>query len=714
MWKPIRHPLIRWALPLLVGGLLTSCGLGTKTYAVGEFLIEWSNDSIRIEDAMGGEVFSSPAGQPFLSVSRQEMSHEYGSGSFTFAETMNPTCGTPEWQRPRLGETLEIEGTYVNCEATISVSFSSPRSGWLTMDVEGQGDVNRLHVRGASTAEERFTGFGAQYSGLDFKGRVLPIWCQEQGHGRGAEPITEVLSLGQGNPAGDWHTSYTCVPWMIRDARSGLLVEGTERVVFDMEEENSFEIVHSATRVALSWVQGEDLSTLMENYTAGVGRMTSFPEWTQKGVILRGHGGADDVLALVDEAEEAGVTVAAVWIEDWCGQRQTALGTRMLWNWDVDRTLYPDWEEMVEALRARNVRALAYINPYLVDASDREDVQRHLYEEARAQDFLVKNTDGDVFWMDQGGFDAALVDLTNPAATEWLQSIVEDLIDTGVSGWMADFSEGLPLDAVLYEGAAASIHNEWPERWARVNRLALENKGLWADSLVFHRSGNARSPGFARSFWLGDQITTWDSYDGLATVVPALITSGLSGFSMQHSDTGGYLSVSALGITRDGELFQRWVELSAVTPLFRMHSTNQPDENHQWNTDPETKVHLSRMIELYAALAPYRSRLMEIAAQRGLPVLRPTFFTDPTDETAWAQTEQFMLGDDVLMAPVLQPGVSEVRAYLPAGQWVHAPSGAVYDGLKTVTVSSPMGDPAIFVRNSLLELDAVLSVFETD
>ena len=152
-----------------------------------------------------------------------------------------------------------------------------------------------------------------------------------------------------------------------------------------MEAEDSFEIVHGATDVAVSWVIGDDLPDLLDAYTAGTGRMTAFPEWTQNGVILRGHGGADDVLALIDEAEDAGISVAAVWIEDWCGQRQTALGTRMLWNWDVDRTLYPDWEEMIQTLRARDVRALAYINPYLV-----EPVTEKMYNDTYTRRPLLK------------------------------------------------------------------------------------------------------------------------------------------------------------------------------------------------------------------------------------------------------------------------------------------------------------------------------------
>jgi alpha-glucosidase len=426
--------------------------------------------------------------------------------------------------------------------------------------------------------------------------------------------------------------------------------------------------------------------------------MTPFPEWSQQGVVLRAHGGIDAIEAVVAEAETAGVPVSAVWVEDWCGQRQTSLGTRMLWNWDVDREKYPEWEEMVATLRDKNIRVLAYLNPYLVDASDREGITRHLYAEAVEQEFLVKNDDGSIFWMDQGGFEAALIDLTNPAARDWMQAVIEALIDTGVSGWMADFAEGLPLDVVLHEGVPERAHNQWPALWADINRNALESKEVWADSLVFHRSGNARSPGAARSFWLGDQLTTWDAYDGLATVIPGLLSSGLSGYTMQHSDTGGYLSVSALGITRDAELFKRWVELSAFTPLFRMHSTNQPEANHQWNTEPATQLHLAKMVEVYASLAPYRQGLMLEAEEQGLPVIRPLFLVYPNDEKAWTLTDQFLLGSDVLVAPVMTPNTNMRTVYVPEGEWIHGVSGQMIMGPQEVSVEAPLGEPAVFVR----------------
>ena len=168
---------------------------------------------------------------------------------------------------------------------------------------------------------------------------------------------------------------------------------------------------------------------------------------------------------------------------------------------------------------------------------------------------------------------------------------------------------------------------------------------------------------------------------------------------MQHADTGGYLSVSALDITRDGELFQRWVELNTFTPLLRMHSTNEPEENHQWNSDAETMEHLAQMTGIFAALAPIRATLMEEAETRGWPVVRPLFFHNPDDETAWSIEDQFMLGPDLVMAPVVAAGQVERTLYLPYGTWVHIPTGEAHSGLDWVTVSAPVGQPAVFVRS---------------
>ena len=695
---------------LLSFTLALGCQSGSLTTVLGDFEISWDAQQLSISTLSGDHVFASHPDHPAFTAMQADPFIEYGSGSFIFEDTTLAYCGFPELSaREEEGQVI-LQGAFSRCEADLTVRFSAPRNHWLTFSAETAPQFNRLSLTGKSSPEEHLTGFGAQHSGLNMNGQRLPIWCQEQGHGRGAEPLSSTLGLAPGNPAGDWHTSYTCVPWMVRDQTVGLQVEESERVIFDASEDEHLTVTNWSHTLQGSFITGETLPELIETRTEVTGRMTPLPAWSQEGVILRAHGGESAIRATVEEAKTAGIPVAAVWVEDWCGVRETATGTRMLWNWTVDTALYPQWTELVASLNDEGVRTLIYLNPYIVDPSGRDGIERNLFEEAESSKYLVEYANGETFWMDQGGFEAALIDLTNPSARDWLQQIIQDALSTGVSGWMADFSEGLPLDVRLYEGDAASEHNRWPEHWAALNKSALEEAGKWEDSLVFHRSGNTQSASLARAFWLGDQTVTWDAHDGLASVLPGYLSSGLSGYTMQHADTGGYLSVSALGVQRDKELFQRWVELNAFTALFRMHSTNQPDQNHQWNTDEETKLHLAKMTRVFAALHPYRQTQMQHAEETGMPMIRPVFLEDPDTEFSWSIADQFFLGPDILVVPVVEQGATARAVHLPKGEWVHVPTDDSYAGPAQIEVNAPVGSPPVFVRKDSEVLPSLRAV----
>src|SRR5699024_6483829 len=133
--------------------------------------------------------------------------------------------------------------------------------------------------------------------------------------------------------------------------------------------------------------------------------------------------------------------------------------------------------------------------------------------------YLVRHPDGGPYLLDQGGFDAALVDLTNPDARDWFTGVlVDEVAGVGADGWMADFGEGLPFDAVLHSGSPAQWHNRWPTAWAELNDRARTAAGT-PDALVFHRSAGRGSARYAPLFWAGDQLVTWDAHDGLASAL---------------------------------------------------------------------------------------------------------------------------------------------------------------------------------------------------
>ena len=188
------------------------------------------------------------------------------------------------------------------------------------------------------------------------------------------------------------------------------------------------------------------------------------------------------------ELEALDTPVAAFWLQDWVGQRRTSFGTQLWWNWELDGERYPGWDGLVADLRRDNVRVMTYVSPFLADPSEKASYRRNLFAEARDKGYLVEDPDGGPYMIEAGDFSAAMVDLTNPGARKWIKGVLkENLLREGASGWMADFGEGLPYDAVLHSGeSAAEYHNRYAEEWAEVNREAIREAGR-EDEVVFFK-----------------------------------------------------------------------------------------------------------------------------------------------------------------------------------------------------------------------------------
>ena len=183
----------------------------------------------------------------------------------------------------------------------------------------------------------------------------------------------------------------------------GFVVENTEYVEFDMRQDTSTRATTFSHTLRAQLIAGESPLEIIEAYTEYSGRMQPLPDWTQEGAIVRSYGGSESALSKVTELDIAGGALAALWIEDWAGTRQTPFGTRMWWNWDIDRTVYPDFEDMVAELNGLGVRSLIYFNPFLADASEKPGLERHLFAEAEEAGYLVKNLEGEMELIPNGG-----------------------------------------------------------------------------------------------------------------------------------------------------------------------------------------------------------------------------------------------------------------------------------------------------------------------
>jgi alpha-glucosidase (family GH31 glycosyl hydrolase) len=609
---------------------------------------------------------------------------------------------------------LLISGRLVGADDPNGVDYKftlSPASdGRLAFEAEVREPYNRIYLTYASSQEERFFGFGTQFTYFDMKGRIVPILIREQGIGRGEQPVTWAADWKAGS-GGDAYTSYASVPHYITSEARSLFLENYEYSTFDLREKDRVQVQVFASRMGGQIPAADTPGRLIEQYTQYSGRMRPLPGWITDGAVVGLQGGTDRVREILQRLQALEAPVAAVWLQDWVGQRKTSFGTQLWWNWELDRDHYPDWNSLVESLKRKNIRLMTYINPFVCDdVGLKKNHRRNLFREAAEGGYLVENRDGEPYRVRISDFSAGLVDLTNPGARSWIKDLIkEELIGNGASGWMADFGEGLPYDAVLFSGADPNTyHDRYAEEWARVNREAIREAGREDDIVFFHRSGYIQSPRYSTLFWVGDQLVDWSEQDGIKSAVTGLLSSGLSGYSLQHSDIGGYTAIDnfLLRYHRSRELLLRWIELGAFTAVFRTHEGNIPEVNHQFYSDEETLEHFVRFARIYAAWKPYRMELVKQASERGLPVLRHPYVHYPDDPEVPNLRYQFMVGSELMVAPVLDPGTDTVEVYLPAGSWVHLWTGDGYGSLDRgayESVSAPIGMPAVFFKEDSAE-----------
>ena len=209
------------------------------------------------------------------------------------------------------------------------------------------------------------------------------------------------------------------------------------------------------------------------------------------------------------------------------------------------------------------------------------------------------------------------------------------------------------------------------------------------------RAGATGSQKYCTLLWAGDQSVDFSRHDGLCTVICAALSAGMSGCGLTHSDIGGYTSL--FDNTRTKEVFLRWTEMAAFTPVMRTHEGNRPDTNFQYYDDEDCMNRLARLTGIYTALSPMLKELVRENAASGIPVQRPLFLHHEDDARCYGEQFEYLLGPDVLVAPVWQAEKTEWQVYLPEGDWRHLWTGKAF-GRGDHAVPAPLGQPPVFYR----------------
>ncbi len=636
---------------------------------------------------MDGKVFARHRVEdPAFSIAKGDASVTMYRGNFDITDDPHSRVELCEW-RHEGDEIVFIDTGKIIARLTISAT-----SFVLTTAAP---EFDRIYVRFHAESEEAVWGGGEQLSYLMLNGRRFPMWTSEPGVGRDKSTrLTQIMDV-EGMAGGDfWHTNFP-QPTFLTSRWLAVHLDNTCYSVLDFNNPEFHEVEIWSCSARFELFSAENPKHLVRNLSDRFGRPQPLPDWAIEGAIL-GLKAGDRSFERLDAFMQSGAAISALWCEDWAGIRETSFGRRLFWDWHrsgKSEERYSDLKGEIAKLDARGIRFLGYVNPYL--AAD-----GYLFTEAQQHGYFCLRTDSDaVYLVDFGEFECGVVDLTNPAACNWFAERVlgQEMLGIGMSGWMADFGEYLPTDLRLSDGGdPMELHNHWPVLWAELNDRAIASRGKGGDATFFMRAGFSGVQAHCPLLWAGDQSVDFSRHDGIGTVITAALSAGLLGSSISHSDCGGYTSLH--GNVRTSELMQRWCELSAFSPVMRTHEGNRPDDNLQYDSTDELQECFVRWSRIHAALAPYLKEVCSEGSQTGIPAQRPLFLEYAGWESLFGTQDQFLLGPDLLVAPIIEEGATARDVVFPGDEtWRSIWSKEAFSR-ETRRIEAPIGKPPVFYR----------------
>ena len=623
-------------------------------------------------------------GECYLLISRHNAKYKMNRGSFKTRASVHDTH--------RLVFEHREGDRYLFSDGKVGAEIILTRDPFIKMHFHVDFGYDHFSIVFKTFENEHFYGAGEQYTNFDLSEKTVPIWVSE--HQQVMKIAMKLLRERVRGPQPDHvsdfrqHQSYCSVPSFISSQNYAFYCHSDTYGRIHLEKKGEVRISFRGVPQSISLLTADDPKELAAKLCELVGIGPRVPSWVGNGAILAVQGGTEVLRQKYQEAKAKGIKVAALWAQDWCGHVVTSFGYQVYWNWEADEELYKGLKEFIAELNSEGVRFLGYINTFLKVGSP-------LYEEAKKNRFLVRHEDGEVYHIKSTTFDAGIVDLTNPTAYEWYKAVIKkNMIEYGLSGWMADFGEYLPTDSIVYGGDPKKLHNRWPSLWAKCCYDAVQESGKQDEIFFFNRAAYGHTFQFTNSMWNGDQHVDYSDEYGIGSVIPASLSLSCSGCGVVHSDIGGYTTV--MFMKRDPELMRRWSEMNIFSPVYRTHEGNRPKDNAQFD-HPEVVEEFAENSKLFAELRPYRDHVFDEYYNNHLPMIRPMFFYYE-DEEGLVNQREYLFGQDLLVTPVLRKGVTSWKVYLPKDKWVQLFTKQKFEGGQWIEVPSPLGLPLAFYR----------------
>ncbi|MDX6350162.1 MAG: alpha-D-xyloside xylohydrolase, partial [Streptomyces sp.] len=510
------------------------------------------------------------------------------------------------------------------------------RSGYKGIGVIDTDDGHHyVHEQLDLAVGETVYGLGERFGPLAKNGQSVDIWNEDGG-----------TSSEQ---------AYKNIPFHLTNRGYGVFVNHPGKVSYEIGTEAVGQVQFSVEDQSLEYfvIHGPTPKEILARYTALTGRPALPPAWSF-GLWLSTSFTTDYDEATVNRFVQ-GMTDREIPLSVFhfdCFWMREYQWSDFVWDPDV----FPDPEGMLTRLKAQGLRICAWINPYIAQKSP-------LFAEGMREGYLLRRPNGDVWQWDLWQPGMALVDFTNPAARDWYCDKLRGLLRQGVDCFKTDFGERVPVEVTWYDGSDPErMHNYYAQIYNQVVFDLLREERGEGEAVLFARSATAGGQQFP-VHWGGDCEST---FGAMAESLRGGLSLGLSGFGFWSHDIGGFEG------TPTPAVFKRWVQFGLLSSHSRLHGSKS--YRVPWDYGDEAVAVTRDFTRLKHRLVPYLYRAALQARDHGTPVMRAMVLEFPDDPACHQLDRQYMLGDDLLVAPVFSED-GAVDYYVPEGTWTHLLTG---------------------------------------
>jgi len=548
--------------------------------------------------------------------------------------------------------------------------------------------------------DEHFYGLGEKAARLDKRRAQFTMWNSDTpGYKEGTDPIYQDVPFYLGLEGGQAY---------------GIFFDNSYRTHFDFAGESveymSFTAEGGEMNYYFFW--GPSIKTILGRYADLTGHLPMPPKWALGNQQSRWsyfpYTVAEEAVRRY-RAEDLPLDVLYLDIDYMQGYRV------FTWN----RKGYPDPTAFTGKLRKEGVKVVVIVDPGVkyqppepgaTDAAANpevtaQDKSYYVFNQGLAKDYFLKRADGKLWIGAVWPGKAVYTDFTLEAAARWWGDLHRAYLDHGVAGIWNDMNEPsdfldqtgkTQMDVVTYDGGTNSPYagnrNVFALNEARATYEGLERLRPNDRPYIITRAGYAGIQRYS-TMWTGDNTATWEA---MALSIPMFQTLGLSGEPFVGADAGGFIGRT------DAELLTRWYQIAFLTPFCRNHAQRDAYDHEPWRFGAFYEDIIRKYLKLRYRFLPFLYTALEEAHRTGVPIFQPLLLNYQDDANTLAIDDEFMVGSDLLVAPILKPGSTGRLVYLPKGTWFDYWTGRQVAGGRMIHADAPLETVPFYVRGGAI------------